>query len=196
MKIVLLRHGKPEIETSGKLKASELHHWIKNYNSAGIHKNSQPSSKALELSKECKAVVCSDLRRSIESAKLLHIDKINHTDSLFREMGLPYGNWNTPKASPLFWATVFRLLWFCGYSSNGEAFSLAKSRALKGADKLEAIARDKGSVLHVGHGFMNKYISKALISKGWVGPKSPGRNYWEFGIYKYNAEYRGEYSTG
>ncbi|MCF6210050.1 MAG: histidine phosphatase family protein [Gammaproteobacteria bacterium] len=187
MKIVLLRHGRPEMEAPGKLKASELHRWINSYNSAGIHQNSQPSAGALKLAKKCKVVVCSDLPRSIESAELLGIEKIDYTDPLFREMGLPYANWPTPKAPPLFWAGIFRLLWFCGYSSNGEAFSLAKRRALKGADKLEVIAKDKGSVLHVGHGFMNRYISKALLAKGWVGPQSAGRKYWEFGVYKYHT---------
>lgn len=189
MKIALLRHGKPAIKEPGKLRARELHHWIKSYNSAGIHQNSQPSTAALDLAQKFKTVVCSDLRRSIESAKLLGIEKIDHIDPLFREMGLPYGNWNSPKASLLFWMSMFRVLWFCGYSSNGERFSLAKNRALESAHTLENLAKNQGSVLFVGHGFMNRYISKTLLSKGWSGPKSPGINHWDFGVYEYTTHH-------
>ena len=134
------------------------------------------------MAQACKAVVCSDLCRSVASAERLGV-KITHIDPLFREVALPYGEWRTPNASPLFWVALFRLLWFCGYSSHGESMAFTKERALQAANKLIAIAKDSGSVLHVGHGFMNRYISKVLIANDWSGPSNPGEKYWEFGIY-------------
>lgn len=182
VKIILLRHGASSVGYSGKLKASELHQWIDAYNAAGIDHKSQPSAETIDMAKACGAVVCSDLCRSVASAERLGVS-ITHSDPLLREVALPYGEWHTPNASPLFWAALFRLLWFCGYSSHGESISLAKKRAMQAADKLENIAKNSGSVLHVGHGFMNRYISKALIANGWSGPNNPGRKHWGFGIY-------------
>lgn len=187
MKIVLLRHGKPDVEECGKLRAGELHKWIESYNLSGILPGHVPPAEAVDIASECNTVVCSDYPRSVESAELLGINRIKYIDPIFREMGLPFGNWKTPKASPIVWASIFRVFWYFGYSSNGEHFSTARKRALQGAGKLEAIAKDTGSVLHVGHGFMNRYIAKALLSNGWQGPKSPGKKYWEFGVYEYKA---------
>ncbi|MDH3975574.1 MAG: histidine phosphatase family protein [Deltaproteobacteria bacterium] len=187
MKIVLLRHGKPYIKKTEKLKAAELHRWIDSYNSSGIHKKYPPGKAAIHIANECRAVVCSDFRRSIESAEILGKTGLKHIDPLFREMGLPYGTWKSPKASPVVWAAIFRALWFFGYASNSENFSSAKKRASQAADKLEDIAKAQGSVLFVGHGFMNRYIAKDLLSNGWQGPHSPGKKYWEFGLYEYKT---------
>lgn len=89
MKIILLRHGKPEIENLGKLKAGDLNQWIESYNASGVHLNHSPPAEAFNIAKECNIAVCSDFRRSIESAKLLGITEVKHIDPLFREMGLP-----------------------------------------------------------------------------------------------------------
>ncbi len=187
MKIVLLRHGKPDITEFGKLRASELCRWIESYNSAGIIENHQPSREAIEISHNCNAVVCSDLPRSVESARVLRIKEINQIEPIFREMGLPYANWPSPKLSPNVWAALFRILWFFGYSSNAESLRAAKRRAASGANMLKEISYNNDSVLLVGHGFVNKFIAKELLSSGWQGPSSPGKKYWEFGVYEYKA---------
>lgn len=49
MRIVLLRHGKPDVPELGRLRASELRHWIKLYNSAGLKRSQRPSEKAVEM---------------------------------------------------------------------------------------------------------------------------------------------------
>ena len=186
MKIILLRHGASSIGYSGKLKASELHRWIDAYNAAGIDHESQPSAETIKMAQACGAVVCSDLCRSVASAERLGVS-VTHTEALFREVALPYGEWHTPKASPLFWVALFRLLWLCGYSSHAESMALAKERAQQAANKLITAAKESGSVLHVGHGFMNRYISKVLIANGWNGPNNPGRKHWEFGVYNFGS---------
>lgn len=187
MKIVLLRHGKPDVKEPGRIMARDLHTWIESYNSSGIHRDCAPAADALQVSSECRAFACSDLRRSMESAKLLDQNKVLVVDPIFREMGLPYANWSTPKASPAAWAAVFRLLWLLGYSENAESLAHAKTRATAGAGKLEQLAKEYGSVLHVGHGFMNKFIAKELLSRGWRGPKTPGTRYWGYGVYENHA---------
>jgi hypothetical protein len=39
----------------------------------------------------------------------------------------------------------------------------------------------------VGHGFINYFIAKELLSRDWAGPLKPGSNYWQYGEYTYIA---------
>ena len=185
MQIVLLRHGKPDVSELGKLRASGIHQWIESYNAAGLEIGNSPSSEVIELANDCKAIVCSDLPRSVESARALGLREPNIIEPIFREVGLPYATFPSPTLSPNIWTALFRFLWFFGYSSNGESIRDAKVRASKGTSRLKEIVADTGSVLLVGHGFVNNYIAKELLANGWQGPVNPGRKYWEFGVYEY-----------
>ena len=185
MRIVLLRHGRPQVPEFGKLRANEISRWIESYNCSGLMPNDTPSQEAIEIAGSCDSVVCSDLPRSIDSAKALGVKNIDVVDPSFREMGLPHGDFPSPKLSPNTWAFIFRILWFFGYSANSESLGEAKYRASKGATYLAKIARDSSSVLLVGHGFVNRFIAKELLANGWQGPLSPGKKYWGYGIYEY-----------
>ncbi|VAW71483.1 hypothetical protein MNBD_GAMMA12-3808 [hydrothermal vent metagenome] len=185
MRIVLLRHGKPDFAAHGKLTAREIHQWVESYNSASLVAQSKPSKQAIEIANSCNTVVCSDLPRSIESAHVLGINKIDIIDSLFREVELPHSSFPSPKLPQSFWIVLFRVLCVFGYSSNGESLKVAKIRALEGVGRLVEIAKNDGAVLLVGHGFINRFIAKELLSSGWQGPNSPGRQFWEFGVYEY-----------
>ena len=185
MEIVLLRHGKPDMPAFGKLKAYEMSKWIETYNSAGIDRKQIPPESVTEMASNCKAVVCSDLPRSVESADVLKTGHVHLSDSIFREMSLPYANWNSLRLSPTIWVALFRLLWFLGYSSHCESYYSSKLRAITVAQRLKELAVEHGSVLLVGHGLLNHFLAKDLLSTGWQGPTNPGKHYWEFGVYKY-----------
>ncbi len=184
MQIVLLRHGKPNVPEYKKLRANELHQWIESYNLAGIVSEPVPSQGATKITNVCSTVACSDLARAIESARALRV-KISVIEPVFREVGLPFCSFPTLKLPPNIWAALFRVLWFLGYSSNSESIHEARLRASNGAKKLIEMARNNGSVLLIGHGFVNRFIAKELLAEGWQGPKSPGKKYWEFGEYYY-----------
>lgn len=184
MKIILLRHGKPDITNSRTFKAKDFHEWIKLYNSSQIDPDSSPSPQALKIAKSCNTVICSDLARSINSAHHLEINKIDYIDPLFREAELPYGDWNTPELNPYALAVFFRILWFMGYSRNSESYPEARVRSKLAASKLENLALEFTSVLLVGHGFMNRFISKELLSTGWKGALIPAKNYWSYTVYE------------
>ena len=51
------------------------------------------------------------------------------------------------------------------------------------AEKLIKLAKRNDKIIVVGHGFMNRLIAKELRDKGWKGPSSPGKKYWQFGQY-------------
>lgn len=187
MQIVILRHGKPKIETRGKVTALGFGQWVDAYNKTGIDNTHVPSPNALATAKSCSAVVCSNLPRSIESAEALGIGNITVQDALFRECEMPYADWNYPKLPVLAWSFVFRILQVLGYSSNAESFKEARERAYFCALRLSELAKKHESVLFVGHGSLNWLISKKLLRMGWVGPKNAGRGYWNYGVYRYNA---------
>lgn len=170
----------------GKLKASEMSQWIERYNSAGIDQSQIPPIPAAEMAASCNAIVCSNLPRSIESAEVLKTKTghIIHSDAIFREMDLPYATWHLLRLPPAIWLALFRILWFFGFSPRCESYKAARNRAISGAQRLKDLATEHESVLLVGHGLINRFIAKELLSTGWHGPANPGKQYWGFSVYE------------
>ena len=185
MVITLLRHGKPTTPTLDKLSASKFYEWVQEYNASGLCPSSKPTTEAIRHSNLCNAVVCSDLPRSIESAKALKADNIVLSNPIFNEAGLPAANWRTLKLSPKIWAVTFRVLWLLGYSRNSESFKEAKTRASEAVRRLTEVAHEHECVLFVGHGVYNRMLANELRRSGWSGPKNPGSWHWSFGVYEY-----------
>ncbi len=186
MEIVLIRHGKPNIETSGKVSALDFGSWVSAYNMAGIDNKDQPTVSAIEKANSCAFTVCSNLPRSVESATLLKIVKPNLVSPEFRECEIPYGSWKHLKLSKSAWSVVFRLLQLAGYSNNAESYREIKKRSKKCSTQLIELAKNHGSVLFVGHGALNWFLHKHLVSMGWSGPEKSTKKHWEFGVYAYN----------
>jgi broad specificity phosphatase PhoE len=57
-------------------------------------------------------------------------------------------------------------------------------RARGAAQRLIELARERGSVLLVGHGVMNRLIAAALLARGAVGPRRLRSGYWTSGVYE------------
>jgi len=126
------------------------------------------------------------LSRSIESAKILGINKIHFIEGYLREAELPYFKIPFLTLTPDTWAIIFRILWFCGLKTNSESLIEAKVRASTGASKLKKIAKNNDSVVFIGHGFMNRFIAKELLLSGWHNSIPLGKKHWEFGVYEYS----------
>jgi broad specificity phosphatase PhoE len=184
MRIILLRHGKPNTPPLKKVSSAEFLEWVEEYNKSGLCQTSEPPAQVLEYIKECKAIVCSDLPRSVESAKALGVGDITLSDALFNEAGMPASNWRILKLSPKVWAVMYRVLWLMGYSNNSESFKEAKARAVLAVNKLTEMAHEHESVLFVGHGVYNRILANELRRSGWSGPKNPGSKHWSIGVYK------------
>jgi broad specificity phosphatase PhoE len=191
MKIILLRHGKPKIDLHSMLKdryaSADLENLIDSYNLVGLSDDNRISDEVIKMSTMCNAVIHSDLLRSIESAKALGLsDTYHYCNAIFREPTPPFLDWKRPKLKLFTWFILFRTLWYLGYSNNSESISSARKRAALGVTKLKMFAKKYDTVLLVGHGFINRLIAKELLSSGWKGPKTPGNNYWEYGVYEYS----------
>ena len=185
MKIVFMRHGKPDMPELGKLNASEFHRWIEAYNSASLDTTHKPSKQAVEIANHCNFIVCSDLRRSIESAQILGVKDIHCIGAIFREVELPYSRFLSPRLAPEVWFVLYRILWFMGYAANSESLSLARQRAVIAANSLHNKALRHNSVFCIGHSIFNSFIAKELVTKGWQGSSSIFSKHWEISEYKY-----------
>lgn len=183
MRIILMRHGKPDVSEAKPVAAHEFYQWINAYNQAPLCQQSTPSAEAQRIANECVFTVCSNLSRSQESAHRLGL-AIAHSDEVFREMEMPHGKLSLPKLSPAFWALLFRCLWFLGYARNSESFRAAQIRAVAAAQQLQELARQHQAVIFIGHGLLNRFIAKALLRNGWRGSRNPSPGYWEFGVYE------------
>lgn len=187
MRIILLRHGRPHLPPWARITAAEFPRWIAAYNAAELDPQSSPPPAARAWAQTGAHLVCSDLARATASARALGGPSPHHIDPLFRELDLPYGHWPTPALPPGLWAALFRGLWLLGYAQHAESHQAGKNRAQQGAERLQALAQKHGSVLLVGHGFLNRYLALALRRKGWHGPAQPGHRYWDASVYEKEA---------
>jgi broad specificity phosphatase PhoE len=180
VEIILLRHGKPELDLKGRFNASEIKQLVIAYAQSGIQ--DIPPQALIEQFKE-HYVVCSDLERSIQSAKKLGFKQIHLSDMLFKETDIPHFDQSFFKLPVMVWLTLLRILWLFGFKKNGESFIQAKNRAKRAAKELMALAETNKKVILVGHGLMNRLIAKQLCRYDWQGLTSAGKNYWQFGLY-------------
>jgi broad specificity phosphatase PhoE len=180
MEIILLRHGKPNVELSGKRSTVDFKQLVTAYAQSGIADHPPHDLKGRFTSHY---VVSSHLRRSLHSAKKLGCENIHLSDELFAETDIPFFESNIIKLPVIGWLVIFRVMWLFGFNKNGESFVKAKIRAKKAALKLIRLAEENEKVILVGHGVMNRLISRELRLNNWQGPGSPGRKYWEYGCY-------------
>src|SRR6266508_1340850 len=98
-------------------------------------------------------------------------------DPLFDEAGIPSSIRLRLALAPRHWSLLARVVWFCGWSHGAESLREARGRAHRAAERLGELAREHGSVMLVGHGVMNRLISRALRRSGWRGSAS-GFAFW------------------
>lgn len=184
MEITLVRHGKPNIKKSGSVNATGMREWVSAYDASFI--SGSPGSAANAACQSSNLILSSPLPRAISSLETLGVkpDLILHELS---EAQLPIFNVPAIKLSPSLWLILFRLLWLAGASSNSESYSDAKQRAKKVADRLTALADEHDRVLSMGHGIINKLISKELERAGWEKVTDGKSGYWETVKYCYKT---------
>lgn len=183
MEIILLRHGQPNIDPSVKISACEYGNWLDEYNQSSIHVPDKIESNLFELASKAAYIVCSDLPRSIDSARALCVRPVDIADKLFREFEIPYVNQTWPRLSAANWTVLFRLMWLMGYSTNAESFRQARQRAVLCMQRLAEYAWQRGSVLFIGHGSLCWYLDRLLRKNNWQCSAAAPRRYWEYATY-------------
>ena len=178
-----MRHGAVEIDVAdGWISAIEFPQLLHQYDQSTISADSEPAPATLERFADY-FIVSSDLARAIDSAQRFHANAPQQRYSLFREVDGAYLPIPWLKLPPKLWAVLFIFMWLAGLFAYKQSIRQAKARAELAADTLEKLAEQHDRVLLLGHGFMNIYIARALRQRAWLGPKTPAKRHWEFGVY-------------
>jgi broad specificity phosphatase PhoE len=186
MQISLIRHGKSRLTENEKITPLVFKKWVEKYDFNGVYEESSYPSATLEKVTSANIIVTSDLKRAVESARILNPASKIIPDPLFREVELPSRSFPlfNVKLKPSKWAIMFRLFWFSGYSKECESFAEAKLRASRASLRLIDYANEYNSVVLVGHGFFNRFIAKELQKKGWRG-KGDSNKHWSCNTLSY-----------
>jgi len=186
MKIIIIRHGCPDISQDDVVSGEGFGVWIDKYNAAKLDPEVLPTDELMSMVNQSNVTICSTLIRSLESAKMLGITNVI-SDDCFNEAALPYFDLFGLKLHAKTWLILFRILWVLGFSGEVESFSNMKNRAEMCSDKLNQLAIEHGTVLLVGHGLLNRVISKNLIKSGWHESVKPETGYWNHSIYEFKV---------
>ncbi|MGA8942620.1 MAG: phosphoglycerate mutase family protein [Thermoactinomyces sp.] len=180
MEISLIRHGKTQVTENSPITCGDFRKWVEKVDDAGVVEAPVYPVGTLKKMQDARIVVTSNLKRSIESAKLLGPDLKIIANPLFREIEFPA--LSKPlrglKLKPYSWIVISTLLWLGGYANGCESFREARKRAKKAARMLVEYAREYDRVILVGHGFFNFLIATELRKTGWRGKRITSFRHW------------------
>ena len=184
MRILLIRHGQPDIALSPRASHAGFADYIDAYEEAGLAPANLPPEELRDLARELDHVFTSDRPRSRQSAAALAAHAELIADPLFAEAPLaaprlPLLRMRVPK-----WAVVSRILWHAGFHPGIETARGAARRAAQAADILIARARQTGVTALVAHGYFNWMIGRQLVRRGFRRTGSHQARYWNTVIYE------------
>ncbi|OMP67890.1 histidine phosphatase family protein [Domibacillus epiphyticus] len=179
MEITLIRHGKSRWTENHRMRYNEFARWVEGYNNTGVVEEDNYPAETVQKMINARVVVTSDLKRSIESAKILKPNAKIIMNAIFRETELPLmARTGILRFPPNVWAVILRCLWMIGFSNKCESFHEAKKRAEKAAQLLVDYAKNNERVVLVGHGFFNRLIANELTKRGWKGERKTSSKHW------------------
>ncbi len=177
MRIRLVRHGEPTFDTHLKIGRNDMPAALECYEQSTVASCTGGAVERLDLENFRGLVVCSELTRAKDSAKLLGFDEV-HRCALMNEARLPH-----PTVLPctLSWSqalVIFRVAWLFGYACNADGIRNDLDRAEQAAAWLTDIAGQHGDILALGHGIMHRLVTRKLRSQGWRTTSTFGSSYW------------------
>ncbi|WP_323641056.1 hypothetical protein [Pectobacterium polonicum] len=182
MRIILIRHGKPDVDIKNKLFSSEMALWIEDYDKSEVNENPPPYLFTnSNIGKDF--FIASSLPRTLTSLEMMGISP-DMVDPIFREAQLPSFNRSLLRLSPMTYVFIFRMLWLIGFSKNVESYHSAKLRSKLAAKKLINFAQTESSVSLMGHGIMNRMIGYQLEREGFKKTQTSGKSYWKLTVYE------------
>lgn len=188
MRIVLVRHGRPDAVNVASISGREIGQWTRHYNSVGVARSLPPPEPLRLLASEADCVVASNLRRARASAEWLAGDATVRSDPELREAALPESLRIPLRLPPGTWIVLARVLWLLNACAARETIAQARQRAERVANRLEALAAEHDTVMAVGHGMFNRFVASRLRRHGWQGPRSLPRQYWTAAEFTRRAE--------
>jgi broad specificity phosphatase PhoE len=185
IRIVLIRHGKPDVERGRWLSHKKFQDFIADYERAGLDPLSAPPSWLVELVGQARRVFASDRPRARESAHAVAPHAELKISPLFMEAELKSPKLPVVRLQPAAWAIIARLAWHAGHDSGIENYGDAKERSQKTVDMLDSVAREDGIAVLVAHGYFNAIVGRTLSKRGWhrLGGRHRAK-YWNAVVYE------------
>ena len=186
IRIVLIRHGKPDVGQSRWITHRKFKDYIEEYEQAGLDPDSPPPPDWLiEMTRDARRVYASDRPRARESARALAPHAVLSQSSLLMEAQLKSPKLPLVRLKPPAWAVIARLAWHVGHHGGIEDYRDAKDRALKAVDMLDEVAREDGIAVLDEHGYFNAIGGRTLKKQGWK--RNGGRHsakFWNAVVYE------------
>ena len=182
-RIVLIRHGRPELSRNVRLTAAGYRDWWQRYDGSGLRAGQSVPPDIREWVRDA-TVVSSPLPRARESARLAREGR--EPDRILPDLveaPLPPPGLGPVRLRPISWGTVSRVLWMAGRAAGGESAREAGLRAARAADALEDLARER-SVAVFAHGWFNRMLGRELRRRGWRCVRGRGDGYWSYRVYE------------
>lgn len=182
--ITLARHGPVDVSWHSRIPGCNFAGFLDDFRAAGIVPTSIPSLEACREAREARSLICSDLRRAVESMQLVAPGRHYRRETLFREADVPAPFRTSIRLRAATWAMLARVLWYTRKWPGIESPRESRERAERAADILEGLAVQDGPVFLLGHGYFNAAIMRQLRRRGWCGPKFPNTRYWSTITYR------------
>ncbi len=162
VRIGLVRHFPvQEPLPTGWKTAAQLAQWRKDYEA------SEPILGTQKLTSEWDRCLSSDLQRASATATAIYSGPIEFT-SLLREADVALFRTGSLRLPIWIWKWILRFSWMTGHSSQKEIRDAFFARILAITDRLDSERKDTLVVSHAG---VMMYLSKALVARGFEGPK-------------------------
>ncbi|NWH09356.1 MAG: histidine phosphatase family protein [Alphaproteobacteria bacterium] len=185
MRIILIRHGQPDIEPARWISHRAFQHYIDRYQDAGLAPESMPPEHLRETVAGVSRVFTSELKRAIESAERLLPGVEQVSSAVFTEAPLASPPIRGLRLKVPAWAVLARVAWHGGYTPSIENYWQAKRRALRAFRILSQAAVNEGTAVLVAHGYFNAILGRMLTRRGWRRVSGAHRAvYWNTVVYE------------
>ena len=184
LKIILIRHGKPDIPAAPVTGHHEFRKYIDDYEDAGLDPADAPPQELRDLVRELGSIFTSGKKRAEQSARALAPHAQLIVDPLFVESPLASPRIPLLRMKVTKWAVVSRLMWYAGFSPKIEGYRKSKHRARQAADILIKRAQTDGGTALVAHGYFNYLIGIELRRRGFKQTGSHRARYWNDVVYE------------
>ena len=184
LRIVLIRHGQPDIALSPRTRHRGFAGYIHDYEAAGLAPASLPPQELAALVKELDSVFTSGKPRAHQSAQRLAPHARLVAEPVFVEAPLASPPVPLLRLKVASWAVASRILWHLGFAPGIENVRGARARAVRAADMLVARAQQAGTAVLVAHGYFNWMIGRELKKRGFTRSGMHQARYWNTVIYE------------
>ena len=181
MRLILIRHGRPEWHLPSLLSLSQFEHMSADYDAAHLSSEGKRAIGALAERLPPYPILSSDLLRARETAEIIgYQNRVIEFDSLFRELQAPYitsGPFDKLWAFPVIWSLVHWCCWILGIGRCAEWPRTAWHRVTQAANKILAHSEREENIILVSHGWFIILLSlylrwRGLIKRGHCIPKT------------------------